>query len=218
MAIVAAAAPPAHGQTPAAGRFELGGGVVWLGGSTLGQRDATETTAAGSVSRLFSSSSREGGAPGLEAQVDIRVSRRFDAEAFASFAKPSLSVTVANDSEVAGSTTATETLKQYAVGGRVLWYVPSTGLQRTMPRARVFVSAGAAYLRQLHEGETLGVSGTLFDVGGGLKYMFRTRAGGHLKGTGLRGDFRVGAQRKGIAFDDSLRFAPSVGVSLFARF
>ena len=218
-AMTLALAPNAYAQfTPPAGRFEISGGVDWLGRSSLGAREASETTATGSATPLFNTSTTLESAPAVTVRLGARVSRRLEAEAFLSYAKPKLSTTVTNDIESSGSVIASETVTQYQFGGGVLWYLSSRTWERRWPRLQPFADGGAAFLRQLHESNTLAVNGQAFHVGGGVKYWLSPKAGKRLKGTGLRGDVRLLMERKGIGFDNSIRSSPSVGVSFFARF
>jgi hypothetical protein len=73
-------------------------------------------------------------------------------------------------------------------------------------------------LRQLHQDETLAATGTVFQVGGGAKYLFGSRTRRRLKGFGLRAQAGVEARRKGVAFDGGALFSPVAEASLFARF
>ncbi len=210
-------AQPARAQTEAPpGRVELGFGVLWLGLSSLGSIDATETTGAGGKARIFSTSTDVASATGIEGRLAVRLSRRFEAEATAAYLRPELRATISNDIEVSGTVIATETIRQFTIGGAVLWYVPSrTSTRRLWP----FVIGGAGYLRQLHESATLAVTGQTCQIGGGVKYLFGSRRPSRpLSGLGVRADARLVGRRKGVAFDDRLRFSPALGGSILARF
>ena len=208
----------AQGRVP--GRFEYGGGVVWLGSGSLGSNDALETTPTGSTSRLFGTTTTIASAPGVEVHVGFALSPRFEAEAFASFAKPPLRTVVSNDVESPTGVTAVETVNQYLFGGGIVWYTPARSSQNVprAPQLRPFLSAGAAYTRQLHESNTLAETGQMFYGGAGVKYFFRSRTTKGFKGFGLRGDARIAAYRKGVAFEDRIRYSPVLAASVFARF
>jgi hypothetical protein len=60
----------AQGRVPA-GRFEIGGGIEWLGTSTLGASAATETTPTGGSSTLFSTSTSLMSAGDIEASGTV---------------------------------------------------------------------------------------------------------------------------------------------------
>jgi hypothetical protein len=210
----------AGGETAAAqslttaGRIEVGVGVDWMGHAALGTSDAAETTPAGTPSRLFSTSSDLSGAAGFHVYVGVRATRSLELEGFASRSKPTISTTISNDVEASASVTATESITQYAIGAGGLWALPfARGSSRLVP----FVSGSAAYLRQLHEGDTLVVTGQAYRFGGGIKYYFP--AGSSLfKGYGLRGDVGVAVRVKGVNFDSSARYSPAAAGSVFVRF
>ena len=91
------------------------------------------------------------------------------------------------------------------------------------PRLRPFVIGSVAYLRQLHDSDTLAVNGQLFEVGGGVKYALITRpvvprAKTRLHALGVRVDARLQARRRGAAFDADVHYGPAAGAALFFRF
>jgi hypothetical protein len=197
------------------GRVELSVGIGWLGGVSLGATDATETTGAGTPSRIFSTSSALAGAAGVDGRIAVRLRRRLEGEVRASYGAPALNVTIGNDIEASGTVIASETVKQFTIGGAALWYPP---IGNGSPRVSPFLSAGLGYLRQLHGPGTLAVTGQTYDAGGGVKILLASRGPKRLKGLGVRADARIVARRKGVAFDDRTRFAPAVGASFFVRF
>jgi len=188
-------------------------GAQWLGETALGSKDANLTTPTGGALRLFSTSTSLAGVSGLEARAGVHVWHRVHAEAFGSFSKPPLNTSVANDYESSPSTTASETIKQYIVGGSAVWYLPQSPGSRFFP----FASGSVAYLRQLHESDTLASTGRLYELGGGIKYLLRSQATG-LKGAGVRGDVRVQLWKHGVAFDEGLQSRPTVVGAFFVRF
>ena len=199
------------------GRLELDGGIVWTGAQTLGTRDAMLTTGTGPTLRLFSSTSDLRAAAGFEGRVAVRVTRRLDAHASMSHARPQLTTRVTNDTENSAGVTASESVQQYFVGGGIVWYVTTGG---SGSRIRPFVGAGAAYLRQLHEGATLVATGQAYDVGGGVKVLFasRTAPRRRLKAAGVRLDARAIVRTNGITFDGRRSIGPAAAASLFVRF
>jgi len=207
----AVCASTARAQDPNS-RVDFGAGIRWAGHANLGSATATETTGSGSTSPLFSTSSELSGAAGFGVNIDVRVARRVEAVAIATFAKPTIHTTISNDIESSGSVTASETVKEYAFGGGALVYLP-----RGNARLRPFAAGTVAYLRQLHESNTLVATGTAFQFGGGVKYLFGSRRG-RFKGLGVRAEAAVEGRRKGVAFDSRTLFSPVVAASLFARF
>ena len=202
---------------PVPGRLELDAGIVWMGGHPLGTRDATLTTGTGSTLRLFSSTSDLLASAGFEGRIAVKVTPTFDAHASMSYAKPQLTTRLTNDTENSTGATASESVRQYLVGGGILWYVAP---RRSGPRIRPFIEAGAAYLRQLHEGATLVATGQSYDVGCGVKVFFAARMGPRprVKATGVRLDAHAIVRTKGITFDGRRSIAPAAAASLFVRF
>lgn len=199
------------------GRLELDAGIVWTGGQPLGTRDATLTTGTGSTLRLFSSTSDLQATSGFEGRVGVRVARTVDAHVSMSYAKPQLTTRVTNDLENSTGATASESVQQYLVGGGIDWYVAS---RRSGSRIRPFIGAGAAYLRQLHEGATLVATGQSYDFGGGVKVLLAARTGPRqrMRAAGVRLDGRVIVRTNAITFDGRRSIAPAAAASLFVRF
>lgn len=214
-AVVMAAIPArAMAQNVPAGRVEVSAGVIAMGSISLGSADATETTPTGSTSTLFKTSTVLERVSGLNVRVGVRAWRRIEAEAFASITKPRLATTISNDVESGDTVTASEPIEQYVVGGGALWYLPV----RVGTRLAPFVGGGIAYLRQLHESNTVAVTGRVYEVGGGAKYFFLSRPSGRLNGLGVRADARIAARSRGVAFDSDIRYGPTLSASLFVRF
>jgi len=198
------------------GRLEIAIGAVWSGGVPLGARDANETTGSGGTFRLFSSSTELGSVSGLEGHIGLRVMSRLEAEASGSYGKPDMRTRVDNDFETSNAPlTITDTVKQFTIGGAALWY---PRVPRLSGRTRVFVRAGAGYLRQLENDGALIVTGRTYDAGGGLKLALASRQAGWLKGIGARLDARAIVQQKGVMFDNRTHVSPALGASVYVRF
>ncbi len=210
-----AAARVASAQGAAAGRVEISGGVTWIGSASAGSADATESTASGGTSTIFTTSSTLTAAPGLRVTAGVRATRTIEIEAVASYGKPALEVALAGDIENAAPATASETITQYTLGGGALWFIPSV---RSGDRLRVFVAGHAAYLRQLHEGNTLAVNGQAYDFGGGIKYLVPVGRSFWIRAYGMRADAGVAARSKGVLFGSGTRFSPAASASFVARF
>ena len=211
----AAAARGAAAQTAGAeaGRFDVSGGVSWIGQTSIGASDAGETTPSNGSLRIFSTSSDLGAAPAVDLRVGVRLARAIGVEAEAAYGRPELRVAVSGDIENAAPTTAVEKIQEYMIGGAVVWRVP--GVQR--PRLAPFVAVGGGYLRQLHDRALLAQTGRYYTLGGGVAYLLASRSG-WLKATGVRVDARAVVRRDGVAFAPGSHAAPSVGASLFVRF
>jgi len=204
------------GERPAH-RIEGTVGGVWLGGAGLGSTNAT-LRANGTTPTpftLFTTESRFGSAPGLDARVSYGLTRRIAVEAGLVFSRPEVRTRISNDVENAPPITVAESIEQYFVDGSVVLlldrFAPG---DRTVP----FVAGGAGYLRQLHEGLTLVESGSVYHVGGGLKHWLLLRDRGFMRGVGIRVDGRLYVLVKGIELADRARRHGAVSGLLFVTF
>jgi hypothetical protein len=196
-------------------RVELGVGALWIGRASLGATTATETRGTGSKSVLFESTGELGGAPAVEGRIGIRLSRLVVAEAVASYSKPPLRVAISADAEGGAALTAAETISQFTLGGRVLWYVPG---KRWTPRFAPFAMGGGGYLRQLHEQGTLAETGRYYEIGGGVSALLASRRHWRAKGAGIRADVRALIRSRATVFDGGSTTSPAAGISAFVRF
>jgi hypothetical protein len=201
-------------SSPLPGRVEVGAGVDWIGAASMGSGNATETTPSGGSTPIFSTSTSLRAAAGVRANVSVRIFTRLEAEVLASWAKPALETTIANDIEDGAGTTARESITQYTIGGGALWYLP---FSPAGSKLAWFVDGSAAYLRQLHEGQTLVVSGQMYRAGGGVKYLFGSRSS-RLKGFGVRADAALVVRVNGVAVSSGALYSPAAGASFFVRF
>lgn len=207
---------PASAQTvmEERGRFELAAGFLWTGRESFASRDATETAPAGGAARLFATSAVLASAYGVEARAGITLTRLLQVEVSSSYGRPQLRTTISSDVESAATVAVGEPVRQFTFDGSVVLHPARWRFGR---RAVPFVSAGAGYLRQLHEGDTLSATGRTYHVGGGVKWLLRSRPKG-MKGLGLRGDARALIREKGVAFDARAHVSPVLAASLFVRF
>jgi hypothetical protein len=195
------------------GRIELAAGPLWTGRASLASMAATETSASGGRFQLFSTSSELAAAWGIEGRIGVRLMRALQAEASSSYGRAELRTTVTADIDNAAPAIISETVQQFMIDGAVVLYLDWWRFGRAVP----FVSAGAGYLRQLHEGNTLAVTGQVYRTGGGVNYLLRSRSRG-LKGVGVRGDLRAIVRTKGVAFDGGAHTSPAAAASVFVRF
>jgi len=219
LTLIGMAGRPAFAQTaaPSVPRFEAAAGAQFVGSSSLGSREANLTTPTGGMLRFFSTSSTLRPAAGFEGRLGVRVARSLDVEAFGAYSKPSLQTHIANDFENAAATDASETVKQYVVGGSVLWYLPRKG----EPALRLFAIGGAAFLRQLHNGNTYAVNGRQFEFGAGVKYPLattRSKKNNRVRIFGIRADGRVQVRVDGATLDGSAHTGPALSAMGFIRF
>lgn len=210
----AACASPALAQTfgdpgPQRGSWELGGGVVFVGGYDLGERSADLTRNSGGPAgpfQLFLSDTRVTSVPGLQARLGYYVTDNLSIEGGFRFAKPVLEIRLSDDAEDAEDLTAEETLSQYVFDAAAVWHF---GRGRGVP----FLIAGGGYLRELHAGEELVETGTMFHAGAGFKYWF-----GATGRVGLRAEGGVTFRDGGFDFDDGIRTVPTASASIVVAF
>ncbi|MGH9139789.1 MAG: outer membrane beta-barrel protein [Vicinamibacterales bacterium] len=198
-----------------ASRLELGAGVRWIGAEQLGARTATETTGAGGTSALFNTSTDLAGAGGIDGRVAVRLSRSLAVEAEASYLKPQLRIAISGDAEGAAAVTAVETIQQFTMGGSLIWRLPG---RRWSPRFAPFATAGAGYLRQLHEQGTLVDTGHYYQFGAGVSSLLVATRRLHTRGIGVRADVRGLVRSMGVTVDGASKVSPAAGASLFVRF
>jgi hypothetical protein len=217
---VLAASPPAMAQATVerpAHRIEASVGALWLSGAELGSGDAAlrrNSIPAGEFT-LFSADTRVDAAPGFDGRVAFWLTRSLALEAGFVVMRPVVSTRVTGDSEDAEDLTLEENLDQYFIEGSAVLLLERFRLgDRTMP----FVSGGAGYVRQLHEGQTLVETGQVYHLGGGIRHWLRVRDRGFLRAAGLRADARAYFLVNGFALEDGARPHGAISGSLFLTF
>jgi hypothetical protein len=188
------------------GRLQVGAGIGWVGGSAFGERPADLRTASGGPYRLFQSETDLGSSGSFEARVGILLSRRYGVEGRVAISKPAL------HAEATGSFTIAETVDHYAFDGGVVVRLPELEGMGFTP----FASAGAGYVRQLHEGQALVESGHLFYVGGGFTRPLFSRSQGLIRAMSVRADLRLNLFY--LELDEGSRQQGSISGSLVLTF
>ena len=200
-----------------AGTFELSAGALWMGSASFGSRDATLTSASGGRFSLFSTASELAGASGVEGRVGGRITRLVQVEGSASYTVPQLQTRVSADTEGGGSVTASEPIRQISLEGSVLVRLAR---RRIGSRGVPFISAGAGYVRQLHDSQILIQAGRTYYAGGGVKFplVSPNGRGKRLKQLGVRVDARAVVRTGGVTLDGRAHTVPALAASLFTRF
>jgi hypothetical protein len=200
------------------GSIEVSGGLQWLSPGSLGTSSATLTpNSSSSPFTLFDASARMRGAPGIDARVTYNLSRRFAAEGGVSMSRPQVDFTVGRDAEGVPEFTASgERLSQFFVDGNVLFFLPKLSFARG--RGRTFLEGGGGYLRQLHAGRYNVNTGTVYNGGAGIKYYFKPRPRGFVKGFGFRVDLRTYYRRGGFSFDERNTWTAGLGAGALVAF
>ena len=194
------------------GRLQVGAGIGWLGGSAFGEQPADLRTASGGPYRLFQSETDLASSGSFEARVGILLSRRYGVEGRVAMSKPELQAVVTSDAEATGSFTIAETVDHYAFDGGVIVRLPELEGMGLTP----FASAGAGYVRQLHEGQALVESGHLFYVGGGFTRPLFSRSQGLVRAMSVRADLRLNLFY--LELDEGSRQQGSISGSLVLTF
>jgi hypothetical protein len=194
---------------PHGGSIEVGGGVTFVPGFDMGGRTADLTTSSPTTQfDLFTTESRVGDFTGVSARVGYYISRSISIEGSVRYARPELSVDLSGDAESAADVTATETASHYLFGGSVL--LDLRGASFAGGRGVPFVSGGAGYLRELHEGNLLVETGIEYHATAGLKYWF----GSGDNRFGLRVEGGMSAREDGFDNEDGRRVQPLVAAGL----
>lgn len=205
----------AQTNQPPLRRFELAVGIGFLGGAALGDADANlQSSTSTDPYRLFSTSTRQLDATALDLRAGFDLSRRIGFEAHVMFGHPEVRTTVEGDVEGAPTIDVVERVDQYLIDGGIVFRLSELPVKGVHP----FVTAGAGYLRQLHEGLTVIEDGQLFYAGGGARYWIFTRPRGVPRGGGIRGDVRLNVLTGGIVVDDRNRRHVSISGSFFLLF
>jgi hypothetical protein len=197
-------------------RLEISGGIGLLGGTSFGEAAAAirANSTTPTPYRLFTTDSSVGQAAMFEVRVGTSVTRRFGVEGRLTMSRPELRSSIAADVEGAPGLTVTERIDQYVIDGAVIVLFDEASVGGLVP----FASAGAGYLRQLHEGVAIADAGRAYHVGGGVKHVFFSRVRGGARAAGVRADARVYFLTGGLELDDGTR--PHLGLtgSFFVTF
>jgi hypothetical protein len=189
-------------------RYEVGGGIRFVGPEHLGRVDANETNPGGGPFRLFTADSTVHALMGFEARFGVRVLPALRLEATGSYGASDLNVKLSADVEGAADVTVSERITQFALEGTA---VMELSRWRFGARGMPFLSGGAGYVRALHEDRVLVDEGALWHVGGGVNLLL-----GSNSPLGVRFDARALFQRGVI--NDGVHASPALGASVFLRF
>jgi len=196
---------------PAQPRVLIDVGGTMLGGGSLGSSDATYTTSTGGSFTLFSTSQSWSAGHGIIGHLEVRVAPRVAVELSGDWTRPEIRSKITSDFEGAAGTTATQRLSQFRANAGVVVSFASHG--RWTPFAR----GAVGWLRHLSSDNTLYQDGVTADLGGGLRYAWREKAG-HVKPYGLRADIWLNARSGGLDLAQKSRIiAPGVSVSFILK-
>jgi hypothetical protein len=214
-AVVLAGAEDTFAQSPAPKKHrpELDFGVVWTGGASYGSSDATLTTPSGGSQALFLTTSRLGAGIGVETHLAFRITGRLRAEVSGTWSRADLRTSVSGDFEGAAPATLALGVSLFGAEGSALWYFRRPG------RVEPFVRGGAGWLRELTSDGSLSDDGLVANIGAGVKYWWRQRDRGVLKGVGFRSEARISIRSGGLALGTkTVHASPAAAVSLMMGF
>jgi hypothetical protein len=210
----AAATPAAFGQVymggnaPERGSIEVGGGVMWSPGFDTPSAVADLTRSGSDRLALFSVEGDVNQFAGAHARLGMYLSSAISVEAGFRFAKPRLAYRLSADYESAADETATEAIGHYVFDGSVLFHLGSFAGGRGMP----FVSGGAGYVRELHEGNELVETGNEIHATAGLKYWLGAAR------VGVRVEGGLSSREKGFDKREGRRTLPLLLAGVTMRF
>jgi hypothetical protein len=213
VAVLAAAAPAvAQARPEPVGRIQAGVGVGWLGGSSFGEQPADLRAASGGPYRLFESETNLAGSPSFEIRVGFGLTPRFAIEGRTALGSMDLQTVVSSDAESSGSFTISESIDRYVFDGGVVVRLDELQTMGVLP----FASAGAGYVRQLHEGGGLVEDGYVLYFGGGFTRPLFSRPQGFIRGASVRADLRLNVFS--LELDEDSRLQGSVAGSIVFTF
>jgi hypothetical protein len=211
-ALTAAAPAAAQALSEPVGRFQAGTGAGWLGGSAFGEEPADLRAASGGPYRLFESETNLGGSASFEVRVGLGLTPRFGIEGRAALGSLDRHTVVSSDAESSGSFTISESIDQYIVDGGVVIRLDELQTMGVLP----FASAGAGYVRLLHEGDGLVEDGQIFYFGGGFTRPLFSRPQGFIRAASVRADLRL--NMFSLELDEGSRLQGSVAGSIVFTF
>lgn len=194
--------------------LSIGGG--WAGADALGTVTAeTRATGTGTLTpspfTLFQTTSTIESGPRAELALALPLTPTLAVEIVGTRARPTLTTAISRDAEAAPAATASEQIDDYTVGARLLYELSRWSLGG---RARPFLAAGGAYLRQLHEDQVLVETGQVWTAGAGLRvWLLGARQGRSL---GVTTEVGWAWRTGGITFTDGARGVPTASIRLFA--
>jgi hypothetical protein len=197
-------------DAPRRGSIEASSGGMFAPGFDMGSMTAELTRSAPTDKfDLFNSDTEASGFPGVFVRLGYYLSESVSVEGGMRYARPTLSVRLSGDAESAPDVTADETVSHYLFEGSVLWHLRD--LSFASGSAIPYLSGGAGYLRELHDGNQLVETGQEYHALAGVNFWFGS--GAHR--FGLRVEGGLSARKKGFDSDESLRTQPIVfgGVS-----
>jgi hypothetical protein len=184
-------------------RLELSVGSALTGPMGLGSQAASLTASDGSEFTLFRTENRIAPGFGVEVHLGYRLTDKLTAEASGAWNKLGFRTRVSGDAEGANDATLELSASRFSIEGSATWLL----LRRN--KMDVFARGGGGWMRELAEGNSLFVDGSVASAGGGVKYWLKERPSGRIRRLGLRFEGRVLARSRGLALGGrSTKIAP----------
>jgi hypothetical protein len=212
LALALSLVPVAAGAQPREGRIQVGGGLLWIGPAQIAETPATQVAPGGQSRTVFGSETRREASLGGVIRLSARITSRMQIETAFTHSPGTISTQLTGDAEAA-SVTAHESVTRDLLEGGVVLSRSHNHERRFAP----FASAGAGYVRLLHEARTLSESGQMYYAGGGAVYLLRPGVAG-IREAGLRFDGRAVVDREHFSGERFSNVEPLFGVSLFVGF
>jgi hypothetical protein len=211
---------PLSRQPGRPGSFEVSASALLLGPGDAGTSTAnlvgTGQGEGGSFT-WFRAQGEYGSSAGVRATIGYNLTHTFAVEGGFGYSPSSIRFIVSDDRELTdGFTAPGQRLSEYFFDASLVAHLRRLAFARG--RGRVFVSGGAGYLRQLHEGNALVETGQVYHGGGGVKYMLAPRARGWVRAFGLRIEARVNVRSGGFRFTDGATVSPAGSAGIVAAF
>jgi len=185
-------------------RIELGGDLRWLAGIHFEDVNANETAFGGITRTVFRSSTSFNQAACPEVKVIVGLTRALDVEGGLAYGRTHLTTRITQDPE-ASNVTISEQVSAYVLEAGVAAHLARWRGGRSVP----FVSAGAGYLRQIHDGQTHIEDGPSWYVGGGVRIPLNDETARGLKSAALRFELRATILAGGSTLDGNRHIVPS---------
>jgi len=191
-------------DVPRRGSIEAGGGGFWLQRLDLDPRTAQlSRPTPGQRFDLFTTAGSLDPAAGVRGRVGVFLTSSISVEAGVGYARPPMSIRITGDAETGEDTVATQRVSHYVFDGSVLFHLRRAAFAggRGIP----FFSIGGGHLRELHEGNELVETGTVYHGTAGVKYWLGSR-----RRVGLRGEAGFTSREGGATGPGERRLVPIV--------
>ncbi|MEO7192481.1 MAG: hypothetical protein ABI051_15615 [Vicinamibacterales bacterium] len=188
---------------------ELGVSGVTSGPMSFGNASADLTKADGSPFTLFKTANSVGPERGVAAHVAVALTRRLSAEVLGGWTRANLRSRISDDFEGAAPLTIVQPLSRISVEAAGLWAF------HRRPAGSLFIRGGGGWIRELAGASVLAQNGTVANLGAGVKYWWRHRAGGGLSHIGFRLEGHASMHWKGVSLgSDTVHVAPVISGGL----